>query len=134
MQGKTKNGVVKLNILLDYSKDIPMYEQIEQGIKNAIITGELNENDKLPSVRNLASELKVSTITVKRAYLDLEKEGITYSINGVGTFIKLRDREILLYESREKLFEDLYDVYKKIKDSGLSKEEIIEKIKEFEEE
>lgn len=111
-----------------------MYEQIEQGIKNAIITGELNENDKLPSVRNLASELKVSTITVKRAYLDLEKDGITYSVNGVGTFIKLRDREILLYESREKLFEDLYDVYKKLKDSGMSKGNIIDKINEFEEE
>ncbi|MGL5152972.1 MAG: GntR family transcriptional regulator [Clostridium sp.] len=122
-----------MNILLDYSRDIPMYEQIEEGIKNAILTGELKENDKLPSVRNLSAELKVSTITIKRAYLDLEKEGITYSVNGVGTFVKLKNTETLLSINREKLFDELFVVYQKIRDSGLSKAQIIEKIKCYQE-
>lgn len=110
-----------------------MYEQIEEGIKNAILTGELKENDKLPSVRNLSAELKVSTITIKRAYLDLEKEGITYSVNGVGTFVKLKNTETLLSINREKLFDELFVVYQKIRDSGLSKAQIIEKIKCYQE-
>ncbi|MGL4773921.1 MAG: GntR family transcriptional regulator [Clostridium sp.] len=120
-----------MNIILDYTKDIPMYEQIENGIKELIIQGKLKQNDKLPSVRILAQELSVSTITIKRAYQDLEREGITYSINGVGTFIKLLDNEGLLNGEREKLYNELRSLLDKFKNSGVKRDEIIDKIKEF---
>ena len=75
-----------MKIILDYTSDLPMYEQVVKGIKDLIIDGSLKENDLLPSVRKLSQELNVSTITIKRAYLELEKAGITYSVSGVMLF------------------------------------------------
>lgn len=120
-----------MNIILDYSSDLPMYEQIERSIKTLIINGELKENDMLPSVRGLSKELKVSTITIKRAYLDLEKEGITYSVSGVGTFIKLKNNKKLLKENRGKLYEELKELIDKLIECQCTKEEIQEKINKF---
>lgn len=120
-----------MNIVLNYSSDLPMYEQIERSIKTLIINGELKENDMLPSVRGLSKELNVSTITIKRAYLDLEKEGITYSVSGVGTFIKLKNNKKLLKENREKLYEELKELIDKLIECQCTKEEIQEKINKF---
>lgn len=120
-----------MNIVLDYSSDLPMYEQIERSIKTLIINGQLKENDMLPSVRGLSKELNVSTITIKRAYLDLEKEGITYSVSGVGTFIKLKNNKKLLKENREKLYEELKELIDKLIECQCTKEEIQEKINKF---
>jgi GntR family transcriptional regulator len=102
-----------MNIAVDYSSELPMYEQIEKEIKNLIIDGKLRENDMLPSVRGLSKELNISTITIKRAYLDLEKEGITYSVTGVGTFIKLKEKEELAKENREILYVELKEMINK---------------------
>ncbi len=66
-----------------------MYEQIEDGIKKAIYDGALQNNELLPSVRQLAKDLNVSAITTKRAYIDLEHEGLVYTISGKGTFVRL---------------------------------------------
>lgn len=68
-----------------------MYEQVKDGIKEAIVNGELKAHDLMPSVRQLAADLNVSMITTKRAYADLEREGLIYTVAGKGTFVKLED-------------------------------------------
>lgn len=117
-----------MKIILDYISDLPMYEQVVKGIKSLIIEGKLKENDLLPSVRKLSQELNVSTITIKRAYLELEKAGITYSVSGVGTFIRLKDNEDLINENKEKLFNELDDIVGKLIENKCTKEEVIRRV------
>lgn len=117
-----------MKIILDYTSDLPMYEQVVKGIKDLIIDGTLKENDLLPSVRKLSQELNVSTITIKRAYLELEKAGITYSVSGVGTFVRVKDNEELINENKEKLFYELDDIVGKLLDGKCTKEEIIKRV------
>lgn len=120
-----------MNIILDYGSELPMYEQIEKAIKNEVIAGKLKENDMLPSVRKLAKELNTSTITIKRAYSELEKAKITYSVSGVGTFIKIKNNDELINENKKKLYEDLNSLLEKLKINKGTKEELIEKINEL---
>ena len=117
-----------MNIILDYTSELPMYEQIEKAIKNEIIEGKLKENDILPSVRKLAKELNTSTITIKRAYLELEKAKITYSVSGIGTFIKVKTSDELINENKKKLYEELNSLIRRLKINKGTKEEIFEKI------
>lgn len=77
-----------MNIILNNSSGVPIYEQIEEQIKSQIMTGELGQGDALPSMRVLAKDLKISIITTKRAYEDLERDGFIESITGKGSFVK----------------------------------------------
>ena len=77
-----------MNILLNNSSGQPLYEQIEEQVKNQIIAGELKEGDALPSMRTLAKDLKISIITTKRAYEDLERDGYIVSVTGKGSFVR----------------------------------------------
>ena len=77
-----------MDILISNSSGVPLYEQIEEQIKSQIIIGELCEGDALPSMRILAKELKISIITTKRAYEDLERDGFIESVTGKGSFVK----------------------------------------------
>lgn len=77
-----------MDIIISNSSGVPIYEQIEEQIKNQIMTGDLAKGEALPSMRVLAKELKISIITTKRAYEDLEKDGFIYSIMGKGSFVK----------------------------------------------
>ncbi|MGG7176782.1 GntR family transcriptional regulator [Clostridium paraputrificum] len=120
-----------MTIVLDYTSDLPMYEQVLRGIKSHIIEGKLKENDMLPSVRGLSKELNVSTITIKRAYLELEKEGITYSVSGVGTFVKLKNNEDLIKENKEKLFYELKDVVDRLIENRSTKGEVLKRVNEI---
>ncbi len=86
---------VNMDIIISNSSGVPIYEQIEEQIKSQIITGDLREGDALPSMRVLAKELKISIITTKRAYEDLEKDGFIYSIAGKGCFVKGINSEII---------------------------------------
>ena len=76
-----------MNVFIQTKSGLPIYEQIEKQIKEMIIAGELKEGDALPSIRALASDVKISVITVKRAYEDLEKEGMIYSVQGKGFYV-----------------------------------------------
>lgn len=78
----------KMDIIISNSSGVPIYEQIEEQIKSQIMTGELMEGDALPSMRVLAKDLKISIITTKRAYEDLEREGFIESVTGKGSFVK----------------------------------------------
>lgn len=80
-----------MNLFINAAGDKPMYEQVKDGIKEAIMNGELKAHDIMPSVRQLAADLNVSMITTKRAYADLEREGLIYTVAGKGTFVKLED-------------------------------------------
>jgi len=77
-----------MDIIISNSSGVPIYEQIEEQIKSQIMTGELAEGDALPSMRVLAKDLKISIITTKRAYEDLEREGFIESVTGKGSFVK----------------------------------------------
>ena len=115
-----------MRIIINNNSMIPIYEQVVSQIKSNIINGELKEGDILPSVRALSSELKISALTVKKAYDYLETEGFVTTVHGKGTFVNAADRQ-LAYEARKKAVED--DLYKAIQQgysAGLSKEEIKE--------
>lgn len=89
-------------IALSPSNPDPMYKQVTDQIKNAVAAGDLRPNDKLPSIRELAEALKISIITIKRAYVDLESEGYILTRAGLGSFVADVDRERL---RKEKLAE-----------------------------
>lgn len=113
-----------MNIIISHTSDKPMYEQIEDGIKKAIYEGVLKNNEMLPSVRQLAKDLNVSAITTKRAYIDLEHEGLVYTISGKGTFVKL-DRLDELQKSREaELLSGLREAAELCREHGIGKERI----------
>jgi GntR family transcriptional regulator len=94
-----------MNIIISNSAGEPIYEQITKQIKNLIFSGELSAGDSLPSIRNLAQELKISVITTKRAYEELEHEGFIETIPGKGSYIAGQNKE-LLREKRIKLIEE----------------------------
>ena len=84
-----------MDIIISNSSGVPIYEQIEEQIKSQIMSGDLIEGDSLPSMRVLAKELKISIITTKRAYEDLEREGFIYTVVGRGSFVKGIDGDIM---------------------------------------
>ena len=102
----------QMDIIISNSSGVPIYEQIEEQIKRQIMTGELAEGEMLPSMRVLAKELKISIITTKRAYEDLERDGFVESIMGKGSFVKAINSDIVkenLMFSIEELLEEAVD-------------------------
>jgi GntR family transcriptional regulator len=120
---------MKMNIIISNSSGEPIYEQIVKQIKNLILTGELTEGDSLPSIRNLAQELRISVITTKRAYEELEKEGFVETVPGKGSYVAGQNKE-LLKEKRMRLIEEkLSQVVDESKLINLSLDELIEMLK-----
>ncbi|MGI6562607.1 MAG: GntR family transcriptional regulator [Clostridia bacterium] len=120
-----------MNIIISNASELPIYEQIAGQIKNLIIKGELKGDDLLPSIRNLAKELKISVITTKRAYEELEKDGFIVSVPGKGCYVAAQNRE-LIKESRLRLVEEkVEEVVETAKTAGLSKKELMEMIELF---
>jgi GntR family transcriptional regulator len=118
-----------LKILISYSSQEPIYEQITKQIKNSILRGEMVPGDSLPSIRNLAKDLQISVITTKRAYEELEKEGLIETVGGKGSFIAGQNRE-LLREKRLKSVEDrLAEIVAEAKVLDISLQELLEMIK-----
>jgi GntR family transcriptional regulator len=93
-----------MRILISNSSPDPIYEQIVRQIRSQIIAGELAEGEPLPSIRKLAHELQISVITTKRAYEELDKEGLIDSVGGKGTFVASQNQEFMR-EKRMKLVE-----------------------------
>ena len=113
-----------MKIIINSSLMIPIYEQITDQIKALIRCGELKENDSLPSVRSLSKELKISALTVKKAYDSLEAEGYTATIHGKGTYVTASHTELLLEEQKKEVETDLQKAVLKGRRCGLSDEEI----------
>lgn len=115
-----------MRIIINHSSMIPIYEQIVDQIKKQINDHTLQENDPLPSVRFLSKELKISALTVKKAYDFLETEGLTKTIHGKGTFVLAVNQETLLEEARKEIESYLEKALQKGKQAGVSYEEIKE--------
>lgn len=115
-----------MKIIINNSSMQPIYEQLIDQIKNMIINGVLKENDVLPSVRVLSRELKISALTVKKAYDNLEMEGFTATIHGKGTYVKGANQQLLLEEQRKEIEVELEKIIEKSKRYGMSTEEIKE--------
>lgn len=115
-----------MNIIITNNSEVPIYEQIREQIKNMIINGELKEGEFLPSMRLLAKELRISIITTKRAYEELERDGYIESFTGKGSFVKginpEVEREKIIYEVEE-LFDQILD---KAETARITKEELME--------
>ena len=103
---------------------VPIYEQIVDQIKTLIRDGELKENDNLPSVRSLSKELKISALTVKKAYDHLEEEGFTVTVHGKGTYVAAANAELLLEEQKKEVEADLEMAIQKGRRCGISDEDI----------
>ncbi len=115
-----------MKIIISNSSEKPIYEQITVQIKNAIISGQLEAGDPLPSLRFLAKELRVSIISTKRAYEELEKEGYIESIQGKGSFVTGRNRELMKEEQFRKIEECLQSAVDMARVSGISVKELEE--------
>ena len=96
-----------MRIIINHSSMTPIYEQIVEQVKTLIRNEKLKENDNLPSVRSLAKELKISALTVKKAYDNLESEGFTVTVHGKGTYVAATNPELLLEEQKKELEADL---------------------------
>ena len=108
---------------------VPIYEQLMEQIKSDIIQSELKEGEALPSVRTLAGELRISALTVKKAYDKLEEEGFVTTVHGKGTYVSASDKQLAL-EARQKAIEDDFDkVIDRALSMGMMKEEISEVVK-----
>ena len=113
-----------MKIIINTSLMVPIYEQIIDQIKMLIRNGELKENDSLPSVRTLSKELKISALTVKKAYDNLESEGFTVTVHGKGTYVAAVNTELLLEEQKKELEADLEQAIQKGRRCGISDEDI----------
>lgn len=117
-----------MNINIQTKSGLPIYEQIERQIKEFIISGQLKEGEPLPSIRALAADVKISVITVKRAYEDLEQEGMIYSVQGKGFFVDNPDLQYVKEKETVGLEERLGEWVSEAKKSGMTKQEAIDMI------
>ena len=117
-----------MNILIDNKSGEPIYNQIYSQIKNQIISGELKEDEMLPSIRGLAKDLRISFITTKRAYEELEKEGFIYTLPAKGCYVAPKNIELLREENLKKIEEHIEQVAKLAVSCNLSRNDIMEMI------
>lgn len=115
-------------ITIRNSSSLPIYEQIVEQIKEQILSGQLKPEEKLPSIRYLAKELRISVITTKRAYDELEQEGLIHSVQGKGSFVAYQNQEMVKEEYLKKFEESLLEALNYARIVGLSKREIVESI------
>ena len=115
-----------MKILISNTSELPLYQQIKDQLKGAIFAGDLIEGDALPSIRILANDLKVSVLTIRRVYDELESEGFVKSQIGIGTFVSTGNLE-LLRDSKRRLVEDkMQEMIQISKAFSISKEELSE--------
>ena len=113
-----------MKLIISHSSMQPIYEQIVEQIKNKVMHGELKEDTALPSVRTLAKELKVSALTVKKAYDVLEEEGFVNTVHGKGSFVAFANQGLLLEEKKKEVEADLEKAIRKGRSCGLTDPEI----------
>lgn len=124
-----------MNIIITNSSGLPIFEQIENSIKEAIFSNELKEGEMLPSVRSLANDLKISFLTVKRAYDELEKAGFIKTVQGKGSYVAPKNLDLIKEEKLKEIQGYIEKIYEVSKISNISKEEVSELFKMiFEEE
>ena len=115
-----------MDIIISNSSGKPIYEQIASQIKNMIVTGELKPGDALPSMRLLAKELRISVITTKRAYEELERDGFIESVMGKGSYVAAQNPELIREEHLRKVEEYMEKAVERARLANISLEELIE--------
>ncbi len=118
-----------MNVLIDNLSGAPIYDQIYSQIKAQIISGELKENEKLPSIRKLAKDLKISFITTKRAYEELEKEGFIYTLQAKGCYVAPKNVELIREENLKKIESLIEDIVQLAATCNVVGGELIEMVK-----
>ena len=113
-----------MKIIINTSSMVPIYEQIIDQIKTMIRKQELKQNDQLPSVRALSKELKISALTVKKAYDELAREGFTLTIHGKGSYVTAANTELMMEEQKKEVEQDLEQAILKGRRFGISDEDI----------
>lgn len=116
--------MINMHIIINNSSMVPIYEQIVNQIKKLIVSGELQADTVLPSVRTLSKELKISALTVKKAYDCLEQEGYTVTVHGKGTYVATDNKEMLKEEQKKEVETNLEQAISKGRSCGLSDDEI----------
>ena len=115
-----------MNLFIDNKSGAPIYDQIYTQIKNQILSGELSPDEALPSIRGLARDLRISVITTKRAYDELEREGFLYTIPGKGSFVAARNTELIREENLKQIEEHIAEIARLAAACGLSRAEVVE--------
>ena len=118
-----------MQLLIDNKSGAPIYDQIYSQIKAQIISGELQENDLLPSIRGLAKDLRISFITTKRAYDELEAGGFIYTVAGKGCFVAEKNMDLVREHQLKKIEDHIEQIKKLAVSCGLSREEILEMVR-----
>ena len=117
-----------MHILIDNKSGAPISDQIYTQIKDQIISGELKEHDMLPSIRGLAKDLRISFVTTKRAYDELEKEGFLYTIQAKGCFVAPKNTELLREENLKKIEDHIEQIVRLAASCNLSREDILQMV------
>ena len=120
--------MVLIQLFIDNKNGNPIYEQIYSQIKNQIISGDLKEEEALPSIRNLAKDLRISVITTKRAYDELEKEGFIYTVAGKGCYVAPKNVELLREENLKRIEDYIQKIIPLAASCNLTKNDVIELI------
>ncbi len=115
-----------MDIIISNSNSLPLYEQVKEQIKNKIISNELKAGEILPSIRSLAKDLRISVITTKNAYEELEREGYVETIQGKGTYVANKNTELIKEEQLQKIENLIETVVSIARISDISKKEIQE--------
>lgn len=115
-----------MNLFIDNKSGAPIYDQIYSQIKSQIISGELREYEELPSIRNLAKDLRISVITTKRAYDELEREGFIYALPAKGCFVAPKNVELLREENLKTIEDYMQKISRLAASCGLTRQDVIE--------
>ena len=115
-----------MNIIINNKNNAPIYDQIYSQIKNQIIAGTLQQDQALPSIRNLAKDLRISVITTKRAYDELEREGFIYTLPAKGCFVAPKNTELLREQTLRQIEQHIQEIIQLSASCNLSKEELLE--------
>ena len=115
-----------MHIFIDNKSGAPIYDQIYSQIKSQIISGELEQDQMLPSIRGLAKDLRISFITTKRAYDELEREGFLYTVPGKGCYVAAKNVELLREENLKKIEEYMEQILRLAASCHLSRAQILE--------
>ena len=115
-----------MKLILNNSSMQPIYEQILSQIKSQIMNGRLKENEMLPSVRGLAKEIKVSALTVKKAYDALEEEGFIVTVHGKGSYVACASQDLMLEQKKKEVEAELEQAIRKGKSCGMSETDLKE--------
>ena len=113
-----------MNIIISNTSDRPLYQQIKDQIKDAILKNELVEGGPLPSIRSFANDLQVSVLTIRRVYEELEQEGFVVSQVGIGTFVSASNIELLRDTKRRLVEQKMQDMLQTAKSLNISKDEL----------